>query len=275
MRGLSMRLCTTVLSTALLAAALSGCAAGTSQASTGRFLTEFGPAASPAAERGKQLAVRHHTLEGFAQEADNFFLLPQDVPIVGRQCDEANAYWDPQAGQIQFCYEMLDHIDEFAAAHSGGSEAERTRLFTAVSSMIFYHETGHMAISLYSLPATGREEDSADQLATLVLLSTPDHSGGADAVAAAEFWRSSAGDPADLDSRRFGDSHSLDEVRGFNLLCWVYGSDPSAYPAIVAPAGPLPSERASGCPLEYQKMKEAWNTLLAPHVKGEIGGPAD
>ncbi|MEU8896440.1 DUF4344 domain-containing metallopeptidase [Nocardia sp. NPDC048505] len=264
-----------VSSAVVLVAGLSGCVAGRSEAAAGRFVAEYREAGSESAVRGKELATRHRVLERFAEEADSFFILPRDVPIIGRQCDEENAYWDPQEGRIEFCYEFLDSMDRFAAAHDGGSPAERTRLLTAVASMIFYHETGHMAIDLFGLPATGREEDAADQLATLVLLSTPDHSGGADAVAAAEYWWSGAADPADLDSGSFADVHALDAVRGYNLLCWVYGSDPDAYPAIVAPRGPLPTARAAGCPSEYQHMRSAWNTLLASHVKGEFGAAAN
>lgn len=143
------------------------------------------------------------------------------------------------------------------------------RRFSGIISMIFFHELGHMVIDVFQLPATGREEDSADQLAALVLLS--DSAEGAQAAldAAQGWFDASAGtQPSTAD---FSDEHSLNEQRGYNLVCWVYGSDSTAYADLVAPTGVLPAARAVRCETEYAQLYNAWKTLLDPYLEVDAG----
>jgi hypothetical protein len=128
-----------------------------------------------------------------------------------------------------------------------------------------------MAIDLYDLPATGREEDVADQLAAYVLLQ-PGEDGAPDpeSVAAVKDFAREFGaygqrrGEVGLDD--FADVHSLSETRMFNLQCWIYGADPDANADLVASGG-LPEDRADGCDDEWAKLDRAWSTLLEPHVK--------
>ena len=65
------------------------------------------------------------------------------IPLVGKQCDEANAYWSPDNKSVTICYEdAANALDIYAKA----GDADPTA--SAINSEIatFYHETGHMVI---------------------------------------------------------------------------------------------------------------------------------
>jgi hypothetical protein len=70
------------------------------------------------------------------------------------------------------------------------------------------------------------------------------------------------------DGPDMADEHSLDEQRYYNLVCWIYGSDPE-YFADVATDWELPEGRAVRCPSEYARMSGSWNRLLGPHMRPE------
>jgi hypothetical protein len=127
---------------------------------------------------------------------------------------------------------------------------------------IFLHELGHGLISVYKLPAVGREEDAADQLAGLVLISTGD-SGLDIAMRGAQFFRLLAASGA---KTPFFDEHSLDAQRYYNVLCMVYGSNPDRLGSLVGD-DKLPASRARRCPQEYSKIYYAWDNLLTPHMQ--------
>ena len=133
----------------------------------------------------------------------------------------------------------------------------------------FYHEVAHMAMSVYRLPVTGPEEDAADQLAAYILL-TPGRGGQVDpkSVHAVKDLARTLGatgtSPEQLGKADPADVHSLDQVRMNNLLCWIYGSNPEANADLVTD-GQLPRDRASGCPKEWEQLKQTWSPLLEPH----------
>ena len=64
----------------------------------------------------------------------------------------------------------------------------------------------------------------------------------------------------------FADSHSLDQQRYFNMVCWVYGSDPLRQAPLAEDAG-LPPTRAESCDAEYARIDASWSKLLAPYMR--------
>jgi hypothetical protein len=169
---------------------------------------------------------------------------------------------------MTICYEdIADGVDIYTAA------GDKDPLASAVNSEIatFYHETGHMVVDLYELPATGREEDVADQLAAYILL-TPGPDGKLDpgsVQAVKDFARAFEAYSqrrGEIDQNTFADTHSLDETRMYNLECWVYGADPDSNADLVND-GLLPEDRADRCADEYAQLSAAWDTLLGPYLK--------
>jgi hypothetical protein len=51
--------------------------------------------------------------------------LPRDVPVVTKECGQANAFWSPRAGQIILCYEIYGEIVQlFLAAAQAGQKSQ-------------------------------------------------------------------------------------------------------------------------------------------------------
>jgi len=163
------------------------------------------------------------------------------------------------------CYEDIDNSLQLFSDDPDPAAAARRIAVGA-----FYHELGHMAIDIYELPVTGREEDVADQLSAYWLLEPVDGQVNADYVEAAkdtaDWYNLASAAPEDLDESSFSDEHTLDQSRAYNFECWIYGSDTQANADIVSD-GLLPEDRAGQCEDEYSQLARAWATLLEPHYK--------
>jgi len=239
--------------------------AGDSAADSGRMTVVYEDATTPEAIRGRKLMEKTHLLESLAQEVNDWLVLPYDIPVVGSQCGEANDFWSSDEKTMTLCYEDVDNSLQL---FSDDPDPEAAARRIAVGA--FYHELGHMTIDIYDLPATGREEDVADQLAAYWLLEPVDGKVNADNVQAAkdtaDWYSLASAAPSDLDESSFSDEHTLDQARAFNFECWIYGSDTQANADIVS-SGLLPEERADQCEGEYSQLARAWAALLEPHYK--------
>ncbi len=233
----------------------------------GKMVPTYEDATTPEAVTGRDLIQPAHLLEDLADSINESLKLPFDIPLIGKQCDTANAWWDPNDNTMTICYEdAADGLDIYTKA--GDSDPRASAINAEVAT--FYHETGHMVISIYDLPATGREEDVADQLAAYILL-TPGPDGKADpdnVQAVKDFAREFQGyaERGEVDDDALADTHSPNKTRMYNLECWVYGSDPDANADLVG-GDQLPEDRADGCEEEYDKMSHAWDSLLDPYLK--------
>lgn len=235
----------------------------------GKMIATYQDATSPAAVTGRDIMKNDHLLEDLADGITDTMKLPYDIPLIGKQCDTANAFWSPGEKSITICYEdAADALDIYTKAGDADPKA------SAVNSEIatFYHETGHMVIDLYDLPVTGKEEDVADQLAAYILLAPgPDGKIDPESVQAVkdfarEFKGYSEQRGGQIDEGLLADVHSLDLARMYNLECWVYGADPAGNADMVK-NGSLPADRADGCEDEYTKLSNSWDTLLGPYIK--------
>ena len=202
------------------------------------------------------------TFHGLARELNDALRLPRPVHLTSGECGAANAFFVPaqpdRPDAIVVCTELLRAIAEDVGARNLG---ETLGLYAFASQMLFVltHEIGHALIHVLDLPAVGQEEDAADQLATLFMVSEPML-----AMWAAEFFGSGLASRGS--GAGFADEHDFGPQRYFNLLCWTFGADPDTR-AYIATASGLPSERATRCPGEYSRMRSAWETLLTPHLR--------
>lgn len=237
-------------------------------ADTGSMIFTYDDAESTEALNGRALMQDNGLLEDFADDINQTLNLPHDIQLHGSQCGQANAFWDASANTITICYEDAD-LGQRIFTEAGDADPDASAMNSEYAT--FYHEVGHMAISVYDLPVTGREEDVADQLAAYILL-TPSDDGQIDpesVQAVKDFARAFAASGAErteLDSDDFADVHSLDMQRVYNLECWIYGSNPEANADLVS-GGQLPEDRASGCQEEWVQLDQAWSTLLDPYFK--------
>ena len=218
----------------------------------------------------QKILKKKGVFEAICKTLNEGFDIP--VPMVVRftACDEENAYYDPETHEISMCYELIEkyrHIYDEDVTTREEMEAEvfNAALFT------FFHELGHGMVDVLELPITGKEEDAVDEFAAILLL---DYCGevGQDAIlAAADQFAVDAEENEEevqeIDDLPYWDTHSLDKVRLYDLLCVIYGSDPEAHADLVEEEV-LPEDRASGCEEEYQRKSAVWDQLLAPHLKG-------
>lgn len=235
---------------------------------TGIMTARYDEATSPEAITGRDLMQQNDLLENMADSINESLKLPRDIPLIGSQCDEPNAFWDPTEKSMTICYEdAADGLDIYTQL----GDPDPTTAALNAEWATFFHETGHMVIDLYSLPAVGREEDAADQLAALLLLAPgPDGQIDPDSVQAvkdfARAFEEYDARSGEIDTEQFADEHSMNLTRMYNLECWVYGSDPQANADLVTD-GSLPQDRADRCEDEYEKLSESWSVLLGPYLK--------
>ncbi|WP_422744449.1 DUF4344 domain-containing metallopeptidase [Mycobacterium sp. WMMD1722] len=238
----------------------------------GRMIVSYEDATTPEAQNGKRIMADAKFLEDVADETSQMLKLPQDIPLIGRQCGEANAYWSPADQAMTICYE---DADAGFTVFSKANDPDPVASTLGAERATFYHELGHATIDIYDLPFTGREEDVADQLAAVLLLE-PDETGTADpenvqaAVDWARIWEDSAAQNGSPEDFPFWDAHEYDLARMYNFECWIYGSNPEAN-AFILDTGPdsgtLPEDRAQDCPQEWERMSRAWDEMLDPYWK--------
>jgi hypothetical protein len=154
---------------------------------------------------------------------------PQPVTVVWTECGAVNAAWDGQ-GNIIMCYELAEYLKALFGKRLTNRQQLRAAVMSAVM-FTFLHELGHGLIAMYRLPAVGREEDAADQLAALILiLSKSGDDGVGVAALGAQFFRVLA---LSGEKTPFFDEHSLDAQRYYNVMCLVYGSSPERFASLV------------------------------------------
>ncbi len=215
--------------------------------------------------RGTQL------LEETAKALNEELALPVDVTVVLRECGTAGASYDHEAHRISLCYELVSAFaDVFLRDARRPEDAERAGAAVGGATVfVLFHLAGHALIDLYQLPVEGREEEAADQLSTLVLLSGGKEGEGA-ALDGASTLLAQEEDPAGkalLDKLPFWSGHGLSSRRFTDAICWVYGRNPAGFQDQVD-AATLSPERALGCPAEYEGIAKAWEEPLAPYRKG-------
>ncbi len=227
----------------------------------GDFKVAYGTTTNPTYAQLEQTFKQFQLFESIANGLNDILALPRDITIVLAEGGVVNAWWDPSTSQIVLTYELMVHFGELFIPYTQTTEElGNAILYTTV--FVFSHEMGHALVSVYNLPITGKEEDAVDQLATLIFI----ESGSAEVAITAANWFYLAAQQAGTQNLPFWDVHSLDMQRYYNILAWIYGSDPQKYSNIVT-GGYLPEDRAQTAQYEYQQMYNSWTVLLAPYEK--------
>lgn len=223
------------------------------------FHVVYNPSKQAAHEHYRGVFEKNRVFENVAEGLNKTVRLPASIDIQTVSCDTVNAFYDPNHKRIIVCYELFDYFLETFKGSAKSDEALGNAVMGAAM-FTFFHEAGHSLIHVLDLPAVGREEDSVDQLATLTLIGTGEE-GVAMALSGAYWFQLQS------QSERktpFWDEHAFDGQRFYNIVCLIYGSNPTKYADFVT-SGTLPKDRAMRCPEEYKKINKAWEKLLQPH----------
>ncbi len=232
------------------------------QAQAPQLAVEYAPAQDAVfAELAARLREQR-LLETIAAHVNERVRWPAPVTLSLTECHEIYAYYDLAVRRVVGCYELAALLVERFDAR--GLRGGLDRHLSGALTFVLYHEIAHALIDLFSLPVTGREEDAADQLAALLLLTRQGDYAGERALVSAALGLARSKDK--FNNTRFGAEHALGKQRAYNLLCWVQGHDPRA-PARAERWRRVPPERARGCEAEFKQLSRAWNTILRPAMK--------
>jgi hypothetical protein len=237
--------------------------AGAAAIDKGDLKLRYQAPANTGAGKAHPVGANPQAIEKLVAELNQRLILPFDMYVSLEDCDEPDAYYDPETHQITLCHQLID--DYYALFEK--KIKDKTKLDDAVkaaTAATFFHELGHALVAAWKIPITGREEDAVDQLATLVLIERTED-GEQMALAGALSFRLYA-DLAKGEKKIYWDEHSLDEQRFFDTVCMVYGHNEEKY-AYLVKDGTLPEERADFCSEDYDKVSNAWRQLLAPYLK--------
>ena len=233
----------------------------------GTFVVQVVPAQDPRFRPIEQL-VRSTFGPAYQQVGDLLgasLTFQGTIPIVFQECRTINAFWDPEERRLTMCYELLDHIQQTFAEQYPSDSHTRAEAVVNTTTFLFYHELGHALVTLLDLPATGRGEDVADQVAMYLFTMKPRSA----LYPAIYFLKLDEGNRTP-----FYDEHALGPQRFYNIICWIYGSDPSGQQELVT-SRYLPQERAPKCPAEYQNAQRSWTRLLTPFLATGRTAPTD
>lgn len=231
----------------------------------GDFLVEHvDVSSSKYAEIDRQVR-REKLMEKAADQLNRSLILPYDITLKTKECNESNAFYNPSDPSVTVCYELMERFYQVFRNNGAAGDKAYSKMFDAVR-FVFLHEIGHALIDTYKLPVTGNEEDAADRCSAYINLSELGEDGVKAVFAAAEAFQIESRSGSPSDKRSLADEHLLQEQRFYNSLCMIYGSNPSKYQNIVTD-GFLPKERAVRCESEYQRTSESWKSLIAPWRK--------
>lgn len=230
--------------------------------SKGNFIPKYSAIKNQTYANFNESMKKQKILEGITDRLNNSLALPQDIYVTFIDCGVPNAFYSPKDKSIIVCYEFMD-LFYTIFTKMGKSDEEATQLMYDATTFFFLHELGHCLIDVYELPATGREEDSADQLSMYVLMEEMGKDGRNAAIAGAMIFDALAKSEI-AEAKTFADEHSLSSQRFFNILCWMYGKDPGQY-NFVTKDNLLPDARAARCSDEYNKLSKAWAKLVEPY----------
>jgi hypothetical protein len=257
-----------------LPAAVAGCGGSSGTDTQGSKIADVPPVhtvkvvyAAPEGADAKlaKLVLTSGGTTGVAKGLVNDFKLPWDVKVLVRNTSTTGPQYQPADHSINLDYAFAAFVlKQVKAQHPDITDYHLGEQAAAINTFIFVHEFAHLLIDAYDLPITGREEDAADQLATVFMTQFVKH-GDEYAFDAAEFFDSLAKNPSKLESSDFFDEHSLDQQRAYAIVCWIAGSSDKDYEAIKQ-AKIFPNSRLEQCPAEYQQKVHAWLTLIRPHL---------
>lgn len=228
------------------------------------------PTSSPPGEEdqvGKELLEASET-KAVASGLAKTFELPNPLLVKGINGIGGGPFYSPEDNSITLPYGFAALVFQLEAeSNPEESEYEIGERIGAVNSFILAHEFGHALIANYELPVLGKEEDAADAISTVLLLTIPN--GAEYAAASAAFWADFSGRQEPPAVAEYADQHSLDLQRAFDILCWTAGSSELSFEE-VAELEALPESRLETCPSEYEQLAGSIAAELRPHLKHKI-----
>lgn len=189
------------------------------------------------------------------------YKFPRRVPLVYTEAGKINAWYQGSTHSITVSYDLVVFLRKFFRAKGVPDPDQRTRETVA---FILLHEMGHALIHELDLPAVGREEDAADEFASLMAGRALGDRGKNMAFTAAQWFGLMGRGVFKMEDLAFWDEHSLNSQRFYKILCMIYGSNPAGTEEIVKPLVPL--TRMMTAKKRFPEKVQRWDRLLSTHL---------
>ncbi len=205
---------------------------------------------------------------------------PYPFTLVATVCNEeeaGDAFYSPYYRNITLCYQSVKSLFENAPKPDRPESVEigsgvildigHDEFIGGELIATLLHESGHAVFHMMNVPVFGREEDAADQFASLLIL-VQDRKEIHDYIrqvirADVYYWYK--------ESKRCGgpnrfyecaDVHSSAIQRLYNIACLAYGADPEGFKEFEK----LVENR--NCKAEYEQVKAAGLKTITPYMAG-------
>jgi hypothetical protein len=223
-------------------------------------------------ERAKDIQLLERAAEFFQK-----FRLPRPLALRIVECGgDPNAFYENDA--VSICYEYIQYIADIARSKNRPQNLSEADAIRGPVVEVLLHEGGHAIFDYLHIPVLGKEEDAADQLAALGLLSFDTDTSRKLIGGIVYMYRTEGGfrNIRQLNRKRVkivnaieaADEHSTPLQRMYSALCLAAGSGKKDFADLAREAG-LPPERAELCPGEYAQVVYAFRTLILPHIDQE------
>ena len=167
-------------------------------------------------------------------------------------------------------YALANHAVQAANTQEAASE-HIAAVAAGVTMGVFFHELAHAMIGELELPATGPEEDTADEFSALLMSNVA--SGEANpliidvATYSSLFWCYSAQGKSQARQPHPWQSEHAPDIRRFrNSFCLLYGSDPALYGILADQVG-FDQGSKGRCSQDYAKKSRAWESTLEQRAR--------
>ncbi|MGF1829638.1 DUF4344 domain-containing metallopeptidase [Photobacterium angustum] len=210
----------------------------------------------------EQFIEQSPVLETIKQLSQRRFIFSPSLQIVFGS--EDGPLFDPVTNSIHIPYQFV--IEARKRFKNKGRISNQRELNQATEDTLLHtllHEIGHAYILDRAIPILGKEEDSVDNFATILLLNDIAR-GDEIAMNSADLFALEDLDIDSFDDADFVSEHSLDLQRYYNILCLVYGSNPNRYQRIF---DELPvsdrQQQKERCPEYFSVINQGWLHYLA------------
>jgi len=153
------------------------------------------------------------------------------------------------------------------------AEAEAFAANNAVSAL--YHEFGHLFVDQFELPVLGSEEDVADAIATLMVMSEKSDAAVQVSLDTVDGYFMSSQIFEEDQSDDFGDGHGLDVQRAYQMTCLLVGGDPDHFTDLATEAGFDLERQERLCVEEFKSASRSWKQLTDGHRRLKPEGGAE
>lgn len=245
----------------------------------GKFVAVLPPAQVQSANHKMihDVMARGKVLDVLAAALNKTFVLPSNLTITMSESDDFNAYYSHDKHSLIINYGLMDWFIKQAQSSAGQPEIKQGvssggAVAEGVFTFVVFHELGHAFIDMLDIPMLGREEDAADQCATVVMLQHHGNQLNEEKQermlvrAAFFFLKIGGGANQKIDLDTWGDEHAIGPQRFYNILAWLYGSSSTNY-KILVDNKVIPEHRAELAPGEYKRMQKAWVAFLKPALR--------